>query len=65
MKLYLARDWDDDLFLYTNVPPTRLEGHKEWTSDDLAPNWLMPPQLFPELQWKDEPIEVSLNRENK
>lgn len=55
MKGYVARDWNDELFFYSEMPrrnkinfsTTRYGTTLQLDSDE-----------FPALRWEDEPIEV-------
>lgn len=52
--MFVARDKDNSLYLYY-TKPTRI--NEEWVADD---GFLINSELFPELKWEDEPIEVEL-----
>ena len=57
IKGWVARDIGNDLYFFTNKPH-RLDGifHSEISEDILHLN----NDMFPELSWKTEPIEVEL-----
>lgn len=58
-KYYIARDKDGTLKLFLGVNPTRdLELEGRWISE--APYCILPPNLYPELTWENEPIEVDI-----
>lgn len=56
-KLWVARDKDGNLFAY-NDKPTRCDNQKEWFAEKFL--FSMENSFFPNLTWKDEPIEVEL-----
>lgn len=56
-KFWVARDWGGMLFAYFNKP-IRDTVWKEWDSDKVSLS--IDDSFFPELKWKDEPIEVEL-----
>lgn len=54
MKLWIARDENGDLYLYTSKPKKIAE---EWEADDYS----FSRNSFPEIKWEDEePTEVEL-----
>ena len=55
-KLWVARDKNGFLFAY-NDRPTRSDNQKEWLGWFL---FSMKNSYFPNLTWKDDPIEVEL-----
>ena len=55
-KLWVARDKNGFLFAYEDKPK-RCDNQKEWIWRFL---FSMKNSFFPELTWKDEPIEVEL-----
>lgn len=58
-KYYIARDKDGTLKLFLGVRPTRdLEWEERWISED--PYCILPSDLYPELTWENEPIEVDI-----
>ena len=56
-KLWVARDWVGILFAYFNKP-IRDTVWKEWDSD--KDSLSIDDSFFPNLTWKDEPIEIEL-----
>ena len=59
--MYVARDKDDSLFLFMNMP-IRNSKWDCWQSESRTTDYLrLSPQLFPEVKWEDEePTEVKL-----
>lgn len=55
-KLWIARDEDGSLYAYEDKP-TRCDIRKEWFGLFFSS---MKNSYFPNLTWKDEPIEVEL-----
>lgn len=55
-EFWVARDKDGNLFAY-NDKPKRCDNQKEWLVWFL---FSMKNSYFPNLTWKDEPIEVEL-----
>ena len=55
-KLWVARDKNGFLFAYEDKP-TRCYIRKEWFGQFFSP---MKNSYFPNITWKDEPIEVEL-----
>ena len=55
-KLWVARDKNGFLFVYEDKP-TRFDIRKEWLGSFFSS---MKNSYFPNLTWKDEPIEVEL-----
>ena len=55
-KLWVARDKNGFLFAYEDKP-TRCDNKKEWSGQFFSP---MQNSYFPNLTWKDKPIEVEL-----
>ena len=55
-KLWVARDKNGFLFAYEDKP-TRFDIRKEWLGSFFSS---MKNSYFPNLTWKDEPIEVEL-----
>lgn len=64
--MWIARDKDGELYLFTFVKPVRIEEDNEnyWIKDeycgDLADCIRLDDKLFPDLKWEDEPVEVNL-----
>lgn len=56
-KYWVARDKDGNIFAY-NDKPTRCDNQREWFSAKFL--FSIENSFFPELTWKDEPIEVEL-----
>lgn len=64
--MWIARDKNGSLWLY-NEKPIRNEEEEDWTiatPTDTAVGTL-DTNMFPELKWEDEPIEVDLVAVNK
>lgn len=64
--MYIARDKNGSLWLY-NEKPIRQEEEEDWTiasPTDTAVGKL-DTNMFPELKWEDEPLEVNLTDINK
>ena len=64
--MWVARDKDGELTLYSNKP-RRCEfigwNHESWDSGN--DYWIeLDSKLFPDLTWDDEPIEVELVRKH-
>lgn len=61
-KIFVARDQDNQLFLYSSKPWRYSDGSYKWAnawnSNDLA--ILIDETLFPDLKWESEPLEVEL-----
>lgn len=58
MKLWIARDKDGDLYLYTRKPE-KVEEY--WTVEWPHAYYQFNTDLFPEVKWEDdEPTEVEL-----
>ena len=55
-KLWVARDENGFLYAYEDKPK-RCDNKKEWVGGFCSP---MRNSYFPNLTWKDEPIEVEL-----
>lgn len=53
--MWIARDKDNELWLYSSKPH-RVSGC--WTSGYYEA--LLPEEMFPELTWDNEPVEVEL-----
>ena len=62
--MWIARDKDGRLFLFTFVKPVRRDEEGCWVKDehcgDLADSIRLDDNLFPQLTWDDEPMEVGL-----
>lgn len=58
--MWIARDKDNSLWLY-NEKPIRNEEENDWSPTDIVVGAL-DTNMFPELRWEDEPIEVELTR---
>lgn len=61
LKAWVARDkFDDGLSIYSVAKPERERGF--WSNDGNkgASRMFINKELFPELKWDDEPIEVEL-----
>lgn len=54
--MWVARDKDTSLTLFTGLKPVRSEEHGWWWMDENL--WKIDPSLFPDLKWEDEPIEI-------
>ena len=66
--MWIARDKDKKLYLFT-TKPRRVSEWGEWWSVDSPQNYNcselcegLSEGLFPDLRWEDEPIEVDLVR---
>lgn len=59
-KLWVARDKDKKLYLYDSKPKRDCDC-SAWCSD-LSCVCVISNNFFPELKWKDEPIEVELRQ---
>ena len=57
-KLWVARDKSGELFAYNSKP--KLECYLGFWYSDLNCMGTISKNLFPELKWEDEPIEVEL-----
>lgn len=64
MIMWIARDKDGRLNLFTFVTPVRMDEDGCWVKGkdcgDLAGSTRLDDNLFPQLTWNDEPIEVGL-----
>ena len=64
--MWIARDKDGRLFLFTFVKPVRKDEEGSWVKDEhcseleLAGSIRLDDNLFPQLTWDDEPMEVGL-----
>lgn len=58
-KLWVARDKNGFLFAYEDKP-TRCDIRKEWFAEKFL--FSMENSFFPNLTWKDEPIEAELRQ---
>ena len=62
--MWIAKDKDRRLFLFTFVKPVRKDEDGCWVKcehcDDLACGIRLDDNLFPQLTWDDEPMEVGL-----
>lgn len=56
-KLWVARDNNGELYLY-NEKPEYYNGSKVWVAGGICAK--LDNNLFPELKWEDEPLEVKL-----
>ena len=64
---YVARDKDGQLCVFYGDKPQR-GGCNRWWHPEHCPvgDWMnIPEEMFPELKWEDEPIEVELIFERK
>lgn len=61
MKFYGARDEDGELYLYTKIPERETHRFIAEKNDDYIK---IPRELFPDLKFKDDPVEVELKIEN-
>lgn len=62
IKGWVARDKDGQLCVFYGDPPHR-GGCERWRHPEHCPlgDWMnIPEEMFPELKWKDEPVEVEL-----
>jgi hypothetical protein len=55
--MYLTRDRDGKLFLHKKTP---YRSNQEWLSCDAESCGFVLKNLFPNLKWEDEPLEVEL-----
>ena len=64
MIMWIARDKDGKLNLFTFVKPVRKDEECCWVKDehccDLADSIRLDDNLFPQLSWEDEPMKVGL-----
>ena len=64
--MWIARDKDGRLFLFTFVKPVRKDEECSWVKDEhcsdlkLVGSIRLDDNLFPQLTWDDEPMEVGL-----
>ena len=62
--MWITRDKDGKLYLFTFVKPVRRDEEGCWVKDehccDLADSIRLDDNLFPQLTWDDEPMEVGL-----
>lgn len=70
VKFYVARDKNDELFLYMGKPFRSINKFHPYqngciiTSDDDLSNFELNKDNYDNLKWEDEPIEVFLNLED-
>lgn len=64
--MYIARDKDGDLLLFTERPVKANDG-EFWQPTKHRFDWIrLDPSLFPEVKWEDEePTEVELVKKEK
>lgn len=66
--MWVARDKNGDLKLFYNKPFRLYEDNFKFGDDKWVTTWInwmqIDPNLFPELTWDDEPIEVEIIRKN-
>ena len=62
IKGYVARDEDGQLCIFYGDRPHRGGCNRWWHPEHCAiGDWMnIPEEMFPELKWEDEPIEVEL-----
>ena len=62
--MWIARNKNGELYLFTFVKPVRCDEDGCWIKDEyhgnLGGSIRLDDNLFPELTWNDEPVEVSL-----
>lgn len=59
LKLWIARDLDDDLRLYFAGKPKRvIKNHQGWWNGKNQKQ--LDPKLFPEVTWENSPKQVEL-----
>lgn len=57
IKGWVARDKDGQISCYCDKP---YRSHYCWYSFPRYEVWILPDELYPDLKWEDEPIEVEL-----
>ena len=55
--MWIARDKDGELTLFSNKPHRYTE---VWWNDEFNDTMILNQNMFPNLTWEDEPIEVEL-----
>ena len=63
MKLWIARDKDDSLFLYGKEPKLSEDIEGSWVCsqyDVLVDVIILPPKMFPEITFENSPQQVEL-----
>ena len=69
--MWIARDKDGQLTLFTNKPHRCTDvgwDNESWdvvSMDEFTDTMILNPNLFPNLTWEDEPIEVELTLKKK
>jgi hypothetical protein len=69
--MWIARDKDGQLTLFTNKPHRCTDvgwDNESWdvvSMDEFTDMMILNPTLFPNLTWKNEPIEVELTLKKK
>jgi len=69
--MWIARDKDGQLTLFTNKPHRCTDvgwDNESWdvvSMDEFTDTMILNPNLFPNLTWEDEPIEVELALKKK
>ena len=58
--LYVARDKNGALWLYTKKPQRQIEVFASCGNSEHDDALKLNPYWFPDLEWEDEPIEVKL-----
>lgn len=64
--MWIARDKDGDLTLFSSKPHRCTDvgwNNESWdvsSMDDFTDVMILDPNMFPDLTWEDEPIEVEL-----
>lgn len=62
--MWLARDKDGKLYLYTHKPKKEEECCYGWFVNTFGGLISMRPSLFPEVTWENSPVEVELKRKS-
>lgn len=60
MELWIARDFDNALYLYFNSKPFLMNGGERWNNQDCIFTDL-PEDLFPEITFENSPQQVEIN----
>ena len=59
--MWLARNWDGRLYLYSGEPPFKLLDYPFWVRNEGKEKCLLRKDSFPEVKWSDEePTKVKL-----
>ena len=61
--MWVARNFNKELVLFKNYPIRHIidDNEKEWIDPSGSDILGLAENLFPDLKWEDEPIEVSIN----